>query len=340
MRPPPDLTPLPSLLDRRRGLRDLTRHQVDGALTTGRLTRVRRGLYAVPTRWETIPPHDWHAAVAAAVSTSDPGAVLSHVTAALAWRLPNPRTIEPRVQLTVTGRARTSRADSAVLLHRAGLPHRHRATVDGLAVTSPSRTVLDCFRTLPRGDALAIADAAFRRGLLGPLELEDALDVAHRWPFLDRAHRGIPLIDPRRENWLESYSAASLAAHQVPLATPQVTIYAPDGTFVARVDGLWEGLGVVGEADGAGKYLGDFDASGDRTPDAVARRVIAAGARESRLRDLGFGVVRWDPREITSDAARVAARFRAACASTDLGRIRALIRHDGASTATSYPPLR
>ena len=331
---------LPALVDRRRALGSLTRHQLDGTLSAGRLARVRPGLYEVPAHRQSVPPHQWHAAVAAAVAASEPGAVLSHVSAAIAWGLPNPRRTTPRIQLTVTGRARTSRAESIVLLHRAALPQRHRATVDGLCVTSPARTVLDCFRTLPRGDALAVADAAFRRGLLDTVHLEDALDLMHRWPHLERAHRGIPLIDPRRENWLESYSAAELAAHGVPAATPQVSIHALDGTFVARVDALWEEHGVIGEADGAGKYLGDFDTFGDRSPEAVARRVIAAGVRESRLRDLGFGVVRWDPREVTTTPSLVARRFAAACASTELGRIRALIRQDGAAAATSYPPRR
>ena len=331
---------LPALVDRRRALRSLTRHQIDGALSGGRLLRVRPGLYEAPAHRGCVPPHDWHAAVAAAVSASESGAVLSHVTAALVWGLPNPRRTSPRIQLTVTGRPRTSRAESIVLLHRAALPQRHCATVDGLRVTSPARTVLDCFRTLPCGDALAIADAAFRHGLLDTVHLEDALDVMHRWPYLERAHRGIPLIDPRRENWLESYSAAELVAQGVPLATPQVTVYATDGTFVARVDALWERHGVIGEADGAGKYLGDFDSFGDRSPEAVARRVIAAGVRESRLRDLGFGVVRWDPREVATAPSLVARRFAAACASTEVGRIRALIRYDGATAATPYPPRR
>ena len=340
MRPPPDLTALPPLVTRERALRTLTRHQLDGALASGRLGRVRRGLYDDPGRSARLTTPARHVGLAEAVQASETGAVLSHVSAALVWGLPNPRWTTPRIQLTVTGRARTSRAESAVLLHRAALPHRHRAVVDGLCVTSPARTVLDCFRTLPLGDALAVADAAFRRELLEAVHLEDALEVMHRWPQLERVHRGIPLIDPRRENWLESFSAAALATHGVPLATPQVAVYDLDGTFVARVDALWQEHGVIGEADGAGKYLGDFDEAGDRSPEAVARRVIAAGVRESRLRDLGFGVVRWDPREITTNPARVARRFHVTAAATDRSRIRALVRLEGSPAATSYPPAR
>ena len=109
---------------------------------------------------------------------------------------------------------------------------------------------------------------------------------------------------------------------------------------MARVDALWEAEGIVGEADGAGKYLGDFDLMGDRSPEAVARRVLAAGVRETRLRGLGLAVVRWDPAEITSDSYAVACRFRETRKTHDPGRVRARIRYDGSNTTTLYTPGR
>ena len=340
MRTPPPLDALAPLLARAEALTGLTRHQIQGCVERGSLRRLRRGLYAVPPLWQDLAPHERHRLLAAEVGRADSRAALSHVSAALVWGLPNPRGEIPRVELTVTDGPRISRGSSTAHLHRAELPDRHLFVVDGLEVTSPARTVVDCFRSLRLGDALAIGDAALRRGLACLLEIEDVLDVQRRWPFLGRAWHGIPLLDPRRENWLESYSAAVLFQAGVPLATPQVSIHDTAGHFVGRVDALWEGEGVIGEADGAGKYLGAFDEGGDRSADAVARRVIDAGARESRLRELGFDVVRWDPSEIVRQPERVADRFFNARDRQDPGRVRALIRYDGSASLTPYTPSR
>lgn len=318
----------------------VTRHHLAGARGRAEVRSIGPGVYAVSSPWSDLSPQERHRWLSRSVAARDDDSVLSHVSAALAWGLPNPRGEVPAVWLTVTGRPRVNRPQSWVHLHRAAIPHRHRRELDGVRVTSPARTVVDCLRSLRPGDALAIADAAVRRGLTCLLEIEDAMDVQHRWPHLGRAHTVLPLLDPRRENWLESYSAARLHAHGIPLATPQVEVRDLDGRFVARVDALWEETGVVGEADGAGKYLGDFDEDGDRSPNAVARRVMAAGVREGRLRDLGLGVVRWDPDEIVRRPLEVAQRVRVAESRQDLRRVGALIRRDGEPTPTLYTPGR
>lgn len=340
MRRPPLLHALPPLLSREQALASLTRHQVQGCVERGDLNRLRQGLYAVGAQWDPLAPHQRHRLLAAAAAHRDARSALSHVSAALVWGLPNPRGQLRRVEMTVTEQPRISRAASPGHLHRARLPDRHLRTLDDLRVTSAARTVVDCFRSLRLADAVAIGDAALRRGLTCLLEIEDVLEVQRRWPFVGRAWLGIPLLDPRRENWLESYSAATLFEEGIPLATPQVSIYDLSGRFVARVDALWEADGIVGEADGAGKYLGDFDPLGDRSPEAVARRVLAAGARETRLRDLGLAVVRWDPAEITSDSYAVACRFRETRRTHDPRRVRARIRYDGSHTTTVYTPGR
>ena len=322
------------------GASGMTRHHLAGARARAAVRSVGPGVYVVSSPWSELSPQERHQWVSRAVASRETDAVLSHVSAALAWQLPNPRGEVPAVWLTVTGSPRVNRAKSWVHLHRAAIPHRHRRELAGVRVTSPARTVVDCLRSLRPGDALAIADAAVRRGLTGLLEIEDVMDVQYRWPHLGRAHALLPLLDPRRENWLESYSAARLHACGIPLATPQVEVRDLDGRFVARVDALWEETGVVGEADGAGKYLGDFDPQGDRSSSAVARRVMAAGVRESRLRDLGLAVVRWDPDEIVRHPLEVARRIRQTESRQDRRRVRALIRREGEPTPTLYTPGR
>ena len=95
------------------------------------------------------------------------------------------------------------------------------------------------------------------------------------------------------------------------------------GEFVARVDVAWPERGLVGEADGRGKYLGEFEDGFGREPEDVARRVIAAAQRETWLRDLGLQVVRWDTAEIVSSPHRVARRWQHAAWVADPSRVRA-----------------
>lgn len=266
MRRPPLLHALPPLLSREQALASLTRHQVQGCVERGDLNRLRQGLYAVGAQWDPLAPHERHRLLAATAAHRDARSALSHVSAALVWGLPNPRGQLRRVEMTVTEQPRISRAASPVHLHRARLPDRHLRTLDDLRVTSAARTVVDCFRSLRLADAVAIGDAALRRGLTCLLEIEDVLEVQRRWPFVGRAWLGIPLLDPRRENWLESYSAATLFEEGIPLATPQVSIYDLSGRFVARVDALWEADGIVGEADGGAST------SATSTPWAIARQ--------------------------------------------------------------------
>ena len=75
--------------------------------------------------------------------------------------------------------------------------------------------------------------------------------------------------------------------HGLPMPEPQVVIRAPDG-YEARVDFLWEDLGVVGEFDGEQKY-GRLLRNGELPADAVFREKV----REDRLREMGYIVVRW-----------------------------------------------
>jgi hypothetical protein len=96
----------------------------------------------------------------------------------------------------------------------------------------------------------------------------------------------------------------------VPLGTPQVEVFAISGQFLGRVDVLWAEAGVIGEADGAGKLLGEFDEQEEASsPERVARRVIALGERSTRLREAGFEVFHWTPAELLGDSWAVARRY-------------------------------
>lgn len=94
----------------------------------------------------------------------------------------------------------------------------------------------------------------------------------------------------------------------------QVDIVDLDGRWVARVDGLWPHVGVVGEADGFSKYFSKH-VGDSRTPGQVVRANLEAKAmRQRSIGAPGLGVVRWSPREVRDEGRAVAARVNAAFA--------------------------
>jgi hypothetical protein len=108
-------------------------------------------------------------------------------------------------------------------------------------------------------------------------------------------------VGGRRESPLESGSSIVMHRFEPPSLKPQVSIYDQRGRFVAKVDFAWLRRGVVGEADGRGKYadgedpLAVFDAEKDR---------------QARLEALGLVVVRWNGRHLLGDPPVLVQRLR------------------------------
>jgi len=137
-------------------------------LGAGRLVRLGRGVYALPD----AEPH-WRTRLAAALSGRE--AVASHASALALWDLvehpPGP------VHVTV-GFAKSGRGSPGVVLHRSAGAFDERLRVDGLAVTTAERSVVDTWgRPLPlrREEVRAAAITAVRRRLCQPRDLEREL---------------------------------------------------------------------------------------------------------------------------------------------------------------------
>lgn len=304
----------------------ISRHRLNRAQRDGTLWRPTKGIYVDVVALRALTWPDRHRTLARAAALHLPASAISHVSAALMLGFPNPRLSQGPVHLTVTSRPRVNRSSDWVHLHRATLTADQLVRDDGIVITSAPRTVLDCCRKLRLGDAVAIADHALREGLVTVDELLAEFQGQFRWPGSARSRLALPLVDPRRENWFESTSAVALYSAGVPLATPQVEVLSDGGKFLGRVDFLWQDAGVIGEADGEGKLLGTIDDALDESPAAVSRRVIALGQRSTRLREAGFEVFHWVPRDLRSDGDPVVQRYRAARLSAQPGRVRARLR--------------
>ncbi|MGW1347110.1 endonuclease domain-containing protein, partial [Kribbella sp. NPDC002412] len=95
------------------------------------------------------------------------------------------------------------------------------------------RTVLDCARVLPFGEALAVADAALASRHLHPEELLAAAQ-AMRGPGCANARTVAASADGRAESFLESMLRALLITAGVEGFEPQVLVRS--GAFRARID--------------------------------------------------------------------------------------------------------
>ena len=279
-------------------------------LRTGVFTQVRRGAYA-----EHLPDDGdaCHALLLrAALTELAPGAVASHVSAAVVHGLPTWRLPLERAQVTVDRRS-GGRVDPRVHVYTAPLHPDDVVTVDGLVVTSLARTVVDIARWAELEPAVVVADAALRARDLQADEaclrsaLVDALRRAKGWPGVPAARRTVAFADGRAESVGESRSRVALARAGVPTPVLQLPVRHAGGT--AYADFGWPEQRTIGEFDGKAKYE-RLLRPGQTSADAVYEEKL----REDAVRAEGWEVVRWrwaDLRDFAPTAARLRERFRA-----------------------------
>lgn len=203
-----------------------SRAEVDRALLAGDLVVLSRGRYALPVVDDAV--REAHRLTA----------TVSHLSAALAhgWEV-----LQAPARPHVTVRRNRVLTDAAVVPHWADLRASDREGV----TTSPARTVLDCLRSLPFAEALAVADSALRHGF-GPEQLRRVTDTA-RGPGARRARRVAACASALAANSFESALRATALGVDGLQVRPQVEIRDPH--FLGRVDLADEALLLVLEAD-------------------------------------------------------------------------------------------
>jgi very-short-patch-repair endonuclease len=235
-------------------------------ISAGRLHRVHRSVYAVGHAGLSNEGK-WMAGV---LALGD-GAVLSHRSAAVLWRVwPSAKkrgAYRVRVvEVTVPGRGGRARRPDLVVHRSSTLTGEHCTREGGIPVTSPQRTLEDLRRVLPRVEfAAALREAEFLRL---PLRPQQALD--------------------HTRSELEARFLALCRRHRLP--PPEVNVQV--GPFV--VDFLWRIPRLIVEVDG-------WEAHGSRSAFESDR------ARDVQLATMGFEVLRFTWDRITRDSAEVAA---------------------------------
>lgn len=296
-------------------------HELRALYQRGGWDRFVNGVYVPSSRLVELSGQERHRLlIDAMLPMMADGSVISHRSAALLHGLPLPATGFDKVHVTRHGRG-GGRKNASVMVHRAAwVP---TVKVDGIAVTSLARTVVDLARTETLLTAVIAGDVALKR--CDPQELDAEVQRARGWKGIARARRAVDLMDGRSDNAGESQSRIILCEAGFD-AEPQVEILDVDGRFVARVDWLVNGV-LAAEFDGKAKYT-EYLRPDESPGDVVFREKL----REDAVRELGYPVVRWTwadlarPAELTARIRR--AVERAACLPAPLGSVR----------STSCPP--
>ncbi|MFE3103753.1 hypothetical protein [Nocardia tengchongensis] len=231
-----------------------------------------------------------------------PGTVVSHQSAAVLYGTTLWRTPLDRVCVTRNRRG-GGRTRPFAKVH--GSPVDSAVEIDGFAVTTPARTVVDLALTLPFEAAVVAGDALAGMFGLGAAELGEELARAKGRYGIGQAKQVIAMLDGRSQSIGESLSRTMIHQHALPLPRSQGNVLSPDGRFVARVDFYYESAGVLCEFDGPTEY-GRLLGPGQDFATTVGRE----RTRETYLRALGFEVVRWTWDDLIRD--RAARRLRTA----------------------------
>ena len=257
-------------------------------LRTGRLRRIHRGVYRVSGAAPIKPP----ARALAAVLACGPRAVASHRTAAGLWQLTE---IDEQEAVHVTVLRSGPGHRPGIRVHRPrSLAEDEVATVTGVPVTSPSRTILDLAGTLPSRQLEQMYALAVRRRLVGPSRLLQLL------PRRAGRHG-----TPRLRHLLEAECSPALTHSEAEerflaliraagLPEPETNVLL--GRY--KVDFLWREQRLIVEIDG-------FAFHGSRTSFEGDRR------RDADLHTAGWRVVRFTWRQLTTERERVIATLAA-----------------------------
>lgn len=187
-----------------------------------------------------------------AIVASDRLAVACDLTAALAWgvALPSGFGLDADAQAcaVATNRGGSRVRSGGVRGRRLELPSGHVTTLDGMPITTPARTWLDCAQFLSWRDVVAMGDQILH------LELSDreALDLMVRWGRGRRgvrlAREAVPILDPAAESPGESWVRAHLHRAGLPLPVCNHTVVLKAREL--RLDMAWPSVLVAVEYDG------------------------------------------------------------------------------------------
>lgn len=216
--------------------RGLTSKAIAHRIQTGRLHRLRRGVYAVG-RPDVGQRGRWMAAVL----SCGPVALLSHRSAAVLWGLAD-ASLEAEIEVVVPRTA--VRRRSGIRVHRrVDLGPEHRREITGVPLTDPVSTLVDLASCVVEWRVERAINEADRLDLVNPETLRAAVPTLPPRPGMARLRRLLGL-DAFTDTGLERKFLGLVRAAGLPRPETQAWVNG------YRVDFYWPDLGLVVETDG------------------------------------------------------------------------------------------
>jgi hypothetical protein len=183
-------------------------------------------------------------------------------------------------------------------------------TLDGLAVTRPLRTVVDCARYSNRLTAVCLLESAARQDLVSLGDVARRLDDLHRAPYVQHAKERFELVDVRSESPLET--AVRLPLLDAGLPYPEQLPFLCSG-IAGRIDIAYP-VELLGGRPG-GRYVGLAIEADGREPHLQAETFHHDRARQTALEEAGWLVRRFTDHSLRSGPRYVVERTRRAIAT-------------------------
>jgi hypothetical protein len=259
-------------------------------LRSGAWRRVRYGVYTTDVVWRE---HEARQRVhrlecAAVLRRLEGAAVVSHTSAARLHALVVPRLLRADVRLTQPGQFRTGRG---YRISEASVPPGDVVDLDGLPVTSISRTLADVGREWQLGDTVIAADDALADGRVTLDELHTAALGQTHWVGCGDAARAFSLARVGAHSPHETRTRLALLDAGLPEPLLQQAVLV-GSHLVAVLDMYWPDHGVFAECDGIIKYT---DPWRGRSP---AEAIRDEKRRHDDLVDLDLHGVRLTPDDV------------------------------------------
>lgn len=306
--------PAPIYSARLRAVGESTQHLERGA-HTGQFVRIRPGAYFPAAEWASLDARSRHlVAMAAVAATSRRPIVFCERSAAAVHGIPVLGTWSTRPHI-VDEVSRRRAALVGVVSHRTDLGDGDLVELGEVRVTSRVRTVLDIATSRGLADGVVAVDAILRDDPAAGEELRRRVAERRPFPGVRRVDAVLALATGLAESPLESLSLARI--HELGFPRPEQQVpFVIDGQLF-RADFFWREAGIVGEADGRGKY-------------SSAAALVDEKDREDAIRSVVRGFARWgwadalDGQGLARRLTRAGLRARRGFASSALGEIRAI----------------
>lgn len=269
--------------------------RLERQVVAGVMVAPRRGMFVNADEWRRTSPQEKSRRVLATLSDVHANWTFCLFSAAVIYGLEVGSDDLDLIHRQWSKQARQKKGNVIIIHHSKKV---ESCLIDGIRVTPPLQTVVDCLCSLGFGRALAIADSAMRVLGLTKDAMREELALRGECTGWKIARDAITYANPLSMNGGESVARAVMIEQgfMIPqLQAPRRDPLNPDSQFF--VDFLWnlEGRGlVVGELDGKDKYVLPEMTGGRDVLDVMRDERL----RESRISAEGVRVMRFSYRDV------------------------------------------